>query len=94
MLVSSAIKAATAALLALAVAQPANAWDVPGHAGEDQASLRSTTPNAHGGVAPAAGLPAVAPMPSPTGAPMGVSGRVAPAVSTPSSLPTLQQIRR
>lgn len=94
MLAKSAIKAATAALLALAVAQPADAWDLPSHAGEDQSSQRSTSSNAHSGSVPAAGLPGVTPMPSPAGAPMGVSGRVAPAVSTPSSQPILQQIRR
>lgn len=94
MLVRSALKAATAALLALAVAQPANAWDVPRHAGEDQPSPRSTIPNAHSGSVPAVGFPPVTPTPSPAGAPMEVSGRVAPAVSTPSSQPMLQQIRR
>lgn len=93
MLVRTAIKAATAALLALAAVQATNAQQLHGN-GVDNQPAPSATGNAHLGSAAAASAPGGTPMPSPIWAPTGVSGRVAPAVSTPSSQPMLQQIRR
>ena len=94
MLARSVLRAATAALLALAVAQSANAWDLDGNGGDAQPSQRSTTSKADPGSAPAAGVPAVTSIPSPAWASTGGPGRAVPAMSTPSSQPTLQQIRR
>lgn len=93
MRVRSAITAATAALLALAAAQTANAQQLHGNGVETHPS-QSATPHSRPGFAPSANVPGVTPMSSPVWAPTEASGRVAPAVSTPSSQPTLQQIRR
>ncbi len=93
MLAKSAIKAATAVLLTFAVAQAADAQPSRGDGAENQA-WQSATPNAHSGSAPSPSIPGVTPLASPVWAPTGMSGRVAPALSTPSSQPTLQQIRR
>lgn len=93
MLVRSAIRAATTALLALAVAQAAHAQHLHGNGVEDQPSQRSASPNAHPGSAPAASI-AGATATRPSVLPPWVPGRVVPAVSTPSSQPTLQRIRR
>lgn len=93
MLAKSAIRAATAALLALAVAQAASAQDPRGNGAENQ-PWQSASPNAHPGSAPSAGIPGATSARPSVLAPTGVPGRVVPAVSTPSSSPTMQQIRR
>lgn len=93
MLARSAIRAATAALLALAAAHAANAQPSHGNGAEDQPSQRWASPDAHPGSAPAASS-AGATSTRPSLLAPGVPGRVVPALSTPSSLPTMQQIRR
>lgn len=93
MRVRSAVKAATAALLALAAVQTANAQQLHGNGVETQPSSAKTL-HSLPRFAPSASAPGMTPMSSPVWAPTEASGRVAPAVSTPSSQPTLQQIRR
>jgi hypothetical protein len=94
MLARSAISAATATLLALAAAQAANAQHLHGNGVEDQPSQRWASPNAHPGSALAESIAGATSTRPSVAAPTGVPGRVVPAVSTPSSPPTLQQIRR
>lgn len=93
MLVRSAITAARAAFLALVAAQAANAQQFQGSGVETQPSS-ATTPHSLSGFAPSASVSGATPKSSPAWAPTGASGGVAPAVSNPSSQPTLQQIRR
>jgi len=92
MLAKSAIQAAMAALLALTVAQAANAQQPHGNGVQNQPTQAATT-NAFPGFAPITNGPGVTSTPSPLGAPTVESDRVAPAVSTPSSQPVLQQVR-
>lgn len=93
MLAKSATKIATAALLALAAVQAANAQQLHGNGVETQPSS-ATTLHSLPGFAPSASAPGMTRMSSPVWAPTEGSGPVAPAVLTPSSQPTLQQIRR
>jgi hypothetical protein len=93
MLARSATKVAAAALLVLGAAQPANAQQPHGNGVEAQSSS-ATSPHSLPGFAPSATVPGAPPVPSPAWAPTGASGRVAPALSSPSSQPRLQQVRR
>ncbi len=87
-------KFAIAVLLALTAAQMANAQHPHANGAEDQPSHRSASPIAHPGSASAASIAGATSTRPSVPAPTGVPGRVVPAVSTPSSTPAMQQIRR
>ena len=94
MFVKHTMMAATAALLALAAAQAANAQHLHGNGVEDQPSQRWAGPEAYPGSASAGSIAGATSTRPSVPALSGVPGRVVPAVSTPSSTPTMQQIRR
>mgnify|MGYP001586761220 CR=1 FL=1 len=102
MIAKFAIASVTAAVLALAAGQSANAQSAhgagfkvqPSHTSATMNSQRAPAQTANIPSAPTVRVPSASMTPPPVVAPTGLPARVVPAVSTPSSVPAIQQIRR